>query len=263
MGVINAPYLAKEQNLSVIDAVIDTLRKAGYGEPGAPNVMIQSTDSSVLLKFKEKTKYELVYMIDEIVGDIVDSALSNIKRFAHSVVIKRGSVYLTNDFFLTASTKTVPKLKSSNLSVYVQTFHNEFISQVWDFMSDPTEQINTFVQDAGIDGVITGFLQTADRYRRNRCLNLGNSTPNYMKPVEIGGLFQLIDKSSLPPAMAPIPSLIEANVTEPPLAPFSEISPSSSIAGAPGAQPPHNAQPKIAVCFTMSSLTLLLASLLL
>ncbi|XP_047178967.1 glycerophosphodiester phosphodiesterase GDPDL3-like [Vigna umbellata] len=267
LGVViiieNAPYLARKQNLSVIDAVIDSLSKADYDKPGAPNVMIQSTDSSVLLKFKEKTKYELVYMIDEFVGDITDSALSDIKRFASSVVIKKGSVYLTNEYFLTGSTKTVPKLKSSNLSVYVQTFHNEYVSQPWDFLSDPIVQINTFVQDARIDGLITGFPQTANRYRRNRCLNLGNSTPNYMKPVEIGGLFQLIDKSSLPPAMAPIPPLIEANVTEPPLAPSSEIVPSSSIAGAPGAQPTQNAQPKFAVCFTISSLTVLVASLLL
>jgi len=149
----------------VIDAVIDILRKTDFSEPGAPNVMIQSTNSYVLLKFKEKTKYELVYMIDEIVGDIDDSALSDIKTFAHSVVIRKVSVYLTNELFLTASTKTVPKLKSSNLSVYVQIFHNEFISQAWDFLSDPTVLINTFVQDAGIDGVITGFLKTADRYR--------------------------------------------------------------------------------------------------
>jgi len=161
----HAPYLAREQNLSVIDAVIDILRKTDFSEPGAPNVMIQSTNSYVLLKFKEKTKYELVYMIDEIVGDIDDSALSDIKTFAHSVVIRKVSVYLTNELFLTASTKTVPKLKSSNLSVYVQIFHNEFISQAWDFLSDPTVLINTFVQDAGIDGVITGFLKTADRYR--------------------------------------------------------------------------------------------------
>ncbi|KAK7333420.1 hypothetical protein VNO80_30191 [Phaseolus coccineus] len=188
--------------------------------------MIQSTDSSVLLKFKEKTKYELVYMIQEIVSDVVDSALSDIKTFAHSVVVK----------------KDCP----------------------WDFLSDATVQINTFVQNAGIDGVITGFPQTANRYRRNRCLNLGDSTPPYMEPVEIGGLFQLVDKSSLPPAMAPAPSLTEADVTEPPLAPFSKIAPSSSIAGAaPGAQPPQNAQAKVAVCFFMSSLTVLVASLLL
>ncbi|WVY94622.1 hypothetical protein V8G54_033710 [Vigna mungo] len=184
-------------------------------------------------------------------------------RFARSVVIKRGSLYLTNEYFLTGSTKTVSKLKSSNLSVYVQIFNNEYVSQRWDFMSDPTVQINTFVQDASIDGIITGFLQTANRYRRNKCLNLGNSTPNYMKPVEIGGLFRLIDKSSLPPAMAPIPPLIEANVTEPPLAPSSEIGPSSSITRASGAQPTKNAQAKVVVCFTMFSLTVLVASLLL
>nr|XP_007146558.1 hypothetical protein PHAVU_006G050600g [Phaseolus vulgaris]ESW18552.1 hypothetical protein PHAVU_006G050600g [Phaseolus vulgaris] len=269
LGVViiieKAPYLAREQNLSVIDAVSDTLSKAGYDKTGTPNVMIQSSDSSVLLKFKEKTKYELVYSIPEIVSDIVDSALSDIKTFAHSVVVVRDSVYPRNAlFFVTGSTKTVSKFKSVNLSVYVQTFHNEFVSQAWDFLSDATVQINTFVQDAGIDGVITGFPQTANRYRRNRCLNLGDSTPPYMRPVEIGGLFQLVDKSSLPPAMAPAPSLTEADVTEPPLAPFSKIAPSNSIDGAaPGAQPPQNAQAKVAVCFFMSSLTVLLASLLL
>ncbi|KAL9319869.1 hypothetical protein ACSQ67_011708 [Phaseolus vulgaris] len=227
--------------------------------------MIQSSDSSVLLKFKEKTKYEFVYSIPEIVSDIVDSALSDIKTFAHSVVVVRDSVYPRNALsFVTGSTKTVSKFKSVNLSVYVQTFNNEFVSQAWDFLSDATVQINTFVQEAGIDGVITGFPQTANRYRRNRCLNLGDSTPPYMRPVEIGGLFQLVDKSSLPPAMAPAPSLTEADVTEPPLAPFSKIAPSNSIAGAaPGAQPPQNAQAKVAVCFFMSSLTVLLASLLL
>ncbi|KAK8468519.1 hypothetical protein PHAVU_006G050600 [Phaseolus vulgaris] len=268
LGVViiieKAPYLAREQNLSVIDAVSDTLSKAGYDKTGTPNVMIQSSDSSVLLKFKEKTKYELVYSIPEIVSDIVDSALSDIKTFAHSVVVVRDSVYPRNAlFFVTGSTKTVSKFKSVNLSVYVQTFHNEFVSQAWDFLSDATVQINTFVQDAGIDGVITGFPQTANRYRRNRCLNLGDSTPPYMRPVEIGGLFQLVDKSSLPPAMAPAPSLTEADVTEPPLAPFSKIAPSNSIDGAaPGAQPPQNAQAKVAVCFFMSSLTVLVASLL-
>lgn len=169
----SAPYLAREQNLSVIDAVSDTLSKAGYDKPGTPNVMIQSTDSSVFLKFKEKTKYELVYSIPEIVSDVVDSALSDIKTFAHSVVVARDSVYPKNAlFFVTGSTKTVSKFNSYNLSVYVQTFNNEYVSQAWDFLSDATVQINTFVQDAGIDGVITGFPQTANRYRSKCIQNL-------------------------------------------------------------------------------------------
>ncbi|KAL3007029.1 hypothetical protein AAZX31_08G313100 [Glycine max] len=176
LGVVitieNAAYLARKQNLSVTEAVIDTLSKAGYDKPGAPKVMIQSTNSSVLLKFKEKIKYELVYKIDEIVGDAVDSAILDIKRFAHSVVVKKASVYPVSKFFVTGSTKIVPKFKSSNLSVYVETFRNEFVSQAWDFMSDATVEINTFVQDAEIDGVITDFPKTANRYRSKCIQNL-------------------------------------------------------------------------------------------
>ncbi|KAG5090927.1 hypothetical protein JHK82_049705 [Glycine max] len=260
----NADYLAREKNLSVTDAVIDTLSKAGYDKQGAPNVMIQSTNSSVLLKFKEKTNYELVYRIDEIVGDAVDSAIRDIKRFAHSVIVQKSSVYPLNDFFLTGSTKIVPKFKSSNISVYVETFSNEFVSSAWDFLSDSTVEINTFVQDAEIDGVITDFPKTANRYRRNKCLNLGENTPPYMKPVQVGGLFKQIAKYSLPPAVAPAPALTEDEVTEPPLPSVSKIAPSSPIAGTgPVAQPPRNAQTKVAVCFFMSTLSLLVASLLL
>ncbi|KAH1054182.1 hypothetical protein GLYMA_08G324500v4 [Glycine max] len=268
LGVVitieNAAYLARKQNLSVTEAVIDTLSKAGYDKPGAPKVMIQSTNSSVLLKFKEKTKYELVYKIDEIVGDAVDSAILDIKRFAHSVVVKKASVYPVSKFFVTGSTKIVPKFKSSNLSVYVETFRNEFVSQAWDFMSDATVEINTFVQDAEIDGVITDFPKTANRYRRNRCLSLGDSKPPYMEPVRVGSLLLAMDKYSLPPALAPAPPLTEAKVTEPPLPPLSKTAPSSPIAGTgQGAQPPQNAQSKVTVCVFLSTLIVLVASLLL
>ncbi|XP_027340009.1 glycerophosphodiester phosphodiesterase GDPDL3-like [Abrus precatorius] len=261
----NAAYLAREQSLSVTDAVIDTLSKAGYDKPRAPKVMIQSTNSSVLLKFKEKTKYELVYQIDEIIDDVVNSAISDIKSFAHSVVVKKASVYPVSDLFLTGSTKTVSKFKSSNISVYVETFSNEFLSQAWDFLSDPTVEINTFVQNEGIDGVITDFPKTADRYRRNRCLNLGNSIPPYMQPVEIGGLLQVMTKSYLPPAEAPAPPLTKSEVTETPLPTVSKIAPSSNpiaVAG-PGAQPPRNAQAKVTVCCFLSTLIVLVAPLLL
>ncbi|XP_027340007.1 glycerophosphodiester phosphodiesterase GDPDL3-like isoform X1 [Abrus precatorius] len=261
----NAAYLAREQNLSVTDAVIDTLSKGGYDKPRAPKVMIQSTNSSVLLKFKEKTKYELVYKIDEKIDDAVDSAISDIKSFAHSVVVKKDSVYPVSDLFLTGSTKTVSKFKSFNLSVYVETFSNEFVSQAWDFLSDATVEINTFVQNEGIDGVITDFPKTANRYRRNRCLNLGKSTPPYMQPVDIGGLIQVMTKPYLPPAEAPAPPLTKSEVTEPPLPTVSKIAPSSNpiaVAG-PGAQPPRNAQAKVTVCFFLSTLIVLVASLLL
>jgi glycerophosphoryl diester phosphodiesterase len=149
----------------VIDAVIDALNKAGYDKPGSQKVYIQSTNSSVLLKFKEKTDYELVYKIDKVVGDASNAAVEDIKNFASSVVINKDSVFPRKDGFVTSNTTgIVPKLKASNLSVFVETFSNEFVSQAWDFYSDSTVEINSFIQGAEIDGIITDFPKTANRY---------------------------------------------------------------------------------------------------
>ena len=161
----NAAYLADKQGLSVIDAVIGALSKAGYDKPGSQKVYIQSTNSSVLLKFKEKTSYELVYKIDETIGDAANAAVEDIKSFASSVVVNKDSIIPNNDQFLTAYTNIVPKLKNANLSVFVETFSNEFVSQAWDFFSDATVEINTYITGAQIDGIITDFPKTADRYR--------------------------------------------------------------------------------------------------
>jgi glycerophosphoryl diester phosphodiesterase len=58
----------------------------------------------------------------------------------------------------------VPTLQASNLSIFVETFSNEFVSQAWDYFSDPTVEINSFIQEAGINGVITEFPKTASRF---------------------------------------------------------------------------------------------------
>ncbi|KAF7815952.1 glycerophosphodiester phosphodiesterase GDPDL3-like [Senna tora] len=256
----NAAYLAEKKGLSVTDAVMDTLSKAGYAKPGAQKVMIQSTNSSVLMKFKEKSHYELVYKIDEDISDAVDSAVKDIKNFADSVVVKKTSVFPPILSFLTGSTRIVSKLKSSNLSVYVETFSNEFVSQAWDFFSDASVEINSFIQGADIDGVITDFPATANRYRRNKCLNLGDKTPPSMQVVRPGELLGLVTKDYLPPAEAPLPVLSDSEVSEPPLPPVSKISPASSPAGA---SPPKNAQSKVTICFFLSCLAVFVASLLL
>lgn len=147
------------------DAVIDALSKAGYDKPGTQKVYIQSTNSSVLMNFKEKTNCYLVYKIDEIVGDAANAAVQDIKGFAGFVVVSKDSVFPLNKGFLTDSTRTVTKLKASNLSVFVETFSNEFVSQAWDFFSDATVEINSYVQGAEVDGIITDFPKTANRYR--------------------------------------------------------------------------------------------------
>ncbi|BAT80644.1 hypothetical protein VIGAN_03023900 [Vigna angularis var. angularis] len=264
IAVENAAYLAEKQGLNVIDAVINALSEAGYDKPGSQKVYIQSTDSSVLLKFKEKTSYELVYKIDETVGDADNAAVEDLKKFASAVIVNKNSVFSNNDKFLTSTTKTVPKLNAANLSVFVETFSNEFVSQAWDFFSDATVEINAYLNAEGlkIDGIITDFPKTADRYRRNKCLNLGDKRPTYMDPATPGGFFSLITPEYLPPAQAPLPPLTESEVAVPPLPPVAKIAPASSPSSGTAA-PQGNAQPMVTVCFFFSSLAVFIASLLL
>ncbi|KAK4275377.1 hypothetical protein QN277_018469 [Acacia crassicarpa] len=262
----SAAYLAEKQGLSVTDAVIDTLSKTGYDKAGGHKVMIQSTNSSVLKKFKAKTKYELVYKIEEDVGDAVDSAAKDIKNVADSVVVQKTSVFpLNSKFLIGGSTRIVSKLKSFNLSVYVENFSNEFTSQAWDFFSDATVEINSFVSEANIDGVITDFPSTANRYRRNKCLNLGDKTPPYMAAARPGALYELITDDELPPAEAPLPILTESEVSEPALPPVSKSPPSSSppTKAISGASPPANAlSNKVTISIFFSSLAFFVAPLM-
>ncbi|XP_061360954.1 glycerophosphodiester phosphodiesterase GDPDL3-like [Gastrolobium bilobum] len=217
ISIENAAYLAEKQGLSVTNAVLDALHKAGYDKPGSQKVMIQSTHSSVLKIFKDKTKYERVYKVDGNIGDAVASAIEDIKTFADSVVVGKESVFPEVSAFLVNSTKTVARLKSFNLPVYVETFSNEFVSQAWDYYSDAFVEINSFVIGAKINGIITDFPKTADRYRKNLCLKHGNKAP-YMSPIEPGKLLkQVTNKVYLPSPAPPLPVLNDSNVTEAPL----------------------------------------------
>ncbi|KAE8733994.1 Glycerophosphodiester phosphodiesterase GDPDL3 [Hibiscus syriacus] len=83
ISIENAAFLA-EQGLGVTDAVIDALSKAGYNNQTALKVMIQSSKSSVLLKFKSQTNYDLFYKIDEDIGGTQNSTIDDIKRFCNT-----------------------------------------------------------------------------------------------------------------------------------------------------------------------------------
>ncbi|KAE8723549.1 Glycerophosphodiester phosphodiesterase GDPDL4 [Hibiscus syriacus] len=258
ISIENAAFLA-EQGLGVTDAVIDALSKAGYNNQTALKVMIQSSNSSVLMKFKSQTNYDLVYKIDEDIGGTQNSTIDDIKRFATAVVISKDSVFPINSLFTTSTTNVVPRLQAANLSVYVQTFSNEFTSQAWDFFSDATVEINSFFVGGGINGVVTDFPKTSNRYRRNRCLNRGNRTPRYMNPVQPGSLYQLITAPYLPPAAAPNPYLTDADVVEPPLPPVTAKAPTTSPNSTAAAPRSPNGQPKVAASVIMPLLTVLLA----
>ncbi|MBA0550229.1 hypothetical protein Golob_021192 [Gossypium lobatum] len=257
-GHKNAAYLAK-QGFGVTDAVLKALNEAGYDKQTTQKVMIQSSSSSVLMKFKGKTNYQLVYKIDEDIGGAQSSTIDDIKRFASAVVISKDSVFPENSAFLAGATDVVSRLQAANLSVLVQTFSNEFTSQAWDFFSDATVEINSFYAGAGINGVITDFPKTSDRYRRNRCLKRGNKTPTYMIPAQPGGLLQLVTTDYLPPAEAPKPYLTESDVVEPPLPPVAKTTSISTPSGTVAAAPAPNGQPKVAASIIVPLMAVLLA----
>ena len=158
--------LREKQGLDVVKAVLDTLTETGYSNGTTKTkVMIQSTNSSVLVEFKKQSKYEAVYKVDEKISDSSDSAIEDIKKCANAVVIGKESVFSLLDSFITRQTNVVEKLQKSKLPVYVELFQNEFVSQPYDFFSDPTVEINSYILGAGINGTITEFPFTAARYR--------------------------------------------------------------------------------------------------
>lgn len=161
----NALFLAENQGLDVIDAVVDALSKAGYSNHTVKRVMIQSSSSAVLIKVRQSNNYELVYEVDEDIRDALNSTILDIAKFANSLVISKNSVYGRNIGFLTSATDVVSKLQAFKLPVYVQLFQNEFFSQAWDFFSDAYVELNSFFSGSEINGVITDFPATANKYR--------------------------------------------------------------------------------------------------
>ncbi|CAN8326044.1 unnamed protein product [Cochlearia groenlandica] len=265
ISVENAAYLRENQGLDVVKAVLDTLTETGYSNSTiTTKVMVQSTNSSVLVDFKKLSKYETVYKIEETISDILDSAIQDIKKFAKAVVIGKTSVYPKSDGFVTGQTNVVEKLQKSGLPVYVELFQNEFVSQPYDFASDATNEINTYITGAGVNGTITEFPFTAARYKTNRCLGR-KETPNYMAPVEPGGLLQVVGTPSLPPAEAPNPVFTDDDVSEPPLPPVTAKAPApTATPGTPSTNaPPPSGQTRLALSLLLSVFAVVFASLLL
>ncbi|KAL9274765.1 Glycerophosphodiester phosphodiesterase GDPDL4-like protein [Drosera capensis] len=256
ISVENAFYLAEKQGLSVTDAVLDALNKAGYNNKTTKKVMIQSSDSSVLTKFKRRN-FELVYNIDEKISDILNSTAEDIKKFADSVLVTKKSVYATDTTgFMVRGTNIVPLLQSFGFQVYVQVFRNEFVSQDWDFFADPIVEINEFAYAAGVNGIVTEFPQTAALYRKSRCLTMKNP-PVFAGAVPPGGLLSVLNPASLPPVGAPAPILTVSDVSEPALSPVTEI------VEAPTASSPKKASSSHPLTNSLSWLTLVAAGLFL
>ena len=161
----NAAFMAEKLGFDVINAIITALNDTGYSNQTTLGVTIQSSNSSVLMKFKKQTKYNLMYMIDETIRDAVASSISDIKKFADSVAIDKESIYPASLDFITGQSQLVSALQEGGLEVYVYVLRNEFVSQAWDFFADAIVEINSFVQGGGVDGIITDFPGTARAYK--------------------------------------------------------------------------------------------------
>ncbi|KFK27133.1 hypothetical protein AALP_AA8G339300 [Arabis alpina] len=264
ISVENAAYLREKQGFDVVKVVLDTLTKAGYGNATTTTtkVMIQSTNSSVLVDFKKQSRYQTVYEVEETIRDILDSAIEDIKKFADAVVIKTTSVFPVSASFTTGQTNLVERLQKFQLPVYVELFRNEFVSQPWDFFSDITVEINSHVTGAGINGTITEFPLTAARYKRNQCLTRKDPPP-YMIPVQPAGLLTIVSPNSLPPAEAPNPVFTDADVTEPPLPPVIARSPTTSPGPLATGEKSPNGQTQVALSLLLSAFATVIASFLL
>ena len=126
--------------------------------------MIQSDDSSVLDSFKTVPQYTRVLSIDKEIGDAPKPTIEEIKKHADAVNVLRSSLVTISQSFATGKTKVVEAMHKGNISVYASVLRNEYLSITFDYFSDPTVELATFIAGNGVDGVITEFPATATRY---------------------------------------------------------------------------------------------------
>ncbi|KAL0710073.1 hypothetical protein Bca4012_017051 [Brassica carinata] len=219
----NAAYLASKKGLGIVDAVKSAVTKSTLDKQLTQKVLIQSDDSSVLSGFAAVPPFTRVLTIDKEIGDAPKPSVDEIKKHAEAVNIKRSSLVTTSESFATGKTNVVEEMHKGNVSVYVSVLRNEYLSIAFDYFSDPTVELATFIAGNGVDGVITEFPATATRYLRSPCSDLNKEQPYAILPAEAGALLSVAAKEAQPPASSPNPPLDAKDVIDPPLPPVANI----------------------------------------
>ncbi|KAL1217560.1 Glycerophosphodiester phosphodiesterase GDPDL7 [Cardamine amara subsp. amara] len=238
INIENAAYLASKKGLGIVDAVKTALTKSTLDKQSAKKVLIQSDDSSVLAGFEAVPPFTRVLSIDKEIGDAPKPSVEEIKKHADAVNLKRTSLVTISQSFATAKTNVVEEMHKAKIAVYVSVLRNEYISIAFDYFSDPTVELATFIAGSGVDGVITEFPATATRYLRSPCSDLNKDQPYAILPAEAGALLSVAAKEAQPPSSAPNPPLEAKDVIDPPLPPVANLAASNATGGTPPKTPP-------------------------
>ncbi|XP_022133140.1 glycerophosphodiester phosphodiesterase GDPDL6-like [Momordica charantia] len=220
INIQHASYLAAKKGLDIIEIVTNSLKNATLENQ---RVFIRSDDTSVLSNFQKIPNYTRVLTVDTKIGDAPMKPLEEIRHHAQAVAIPRASVIKITNYFTTGVTKVVKEMQAANLTVFVFVMRNEYVSLAYDFFSESTMEIATYVDLFHVDGVITEFPKSASRYITCPCrTNLPRNDSYSIMPPEIGSLLDLVPEYAQPPADAPFPPLNVGDIVDPPLPPVSK-----------------------------------------
>ena len=148
--------------MDVVDSVLVALDAAGLNDSN--KVIIQSEDSAVLQRLKERSEYKLAFRVESTNDSVGTSQILQIKEFATYATLPKLLIQQENLGYLVNDSHLVHLFHAHNVSVFVSHIWNEFIHISFDHDSDPTLELHTFVQYFKVDGLITDFPATATAY---------------------------------------------------------------------------------------------------
>ncbi|OVA01347.1 Glycerophosphoryl diester phosphodiesterase [Macleaya cordata] len=241
----NAAFLASKKGFSLPDVVSSALANATLDKQSTQQVLIQSDDTSVLSKFKNVPTFKKVLIIDEIIGEVPQQSLDEIKKFAVDAVnVRRPSLVKTLASFTSVFTDVVDKMHSANISVYVSTLMNEYTAIAFDLYSDPISEISLYVTGFEVEGLITDNPSTASAFMRSPCANPTDNAPYAIIAPQPSEMLNLAAAEAVPPAEPPAPVLKPADVVDPPLPPVANADAvKNPTAAGPAGTPGKSSQP--------------------
>ncbi|KAL3535065.1 hypothetical protein ACH5RR_003526 [Cinchona calisaya] len=247
INIENAAYLASNKGLDIVGVVSTALSNATLDKQSTQKVLIQSEDSSVLLKFQDIKTYQRVLTIEKDISGSTQQTAQEVKKYADAVKVYRNSIVLDypNPVFMSLSfSNLVDVMHAANISVYVGVLRNEFQNFLFDYYADPYVELTTLTQK-GVDGIITDYPATVNAYMRSPCSNPNASLPYTILPINPGDMFNNLVAAKPPEAAPPLPLLETADIVDPALPPVAKISEStpaspSDSGSAPAPAPKHS-----------------------